>query len=362
MNDDNAGMLPEDGKSVSAVGPVQERLIPNGEAEVCYPISLSAADLIRLAKERPPEPIIEGLISVGDTLLVHGSEENYKSVFVVQMAESIAIGKPLMYRWRIRGRRRVGILGAEMHPAMLGERLGKMFPEGNAPENIRFVSEEFLREWRRRDLKGKFDMIEKWIAEDRIQVLMIDPANDFFRGEENPSDERNVGAFFDMLRSISLDARILVRHDRKKKDFDDSAHSNELIRGSAEWKEDPEAILAMKRIDKRTHEVNIEIGKLRYGIKPEPFSAWFDAGCFRLTPLPPVIAVLATGAKLRQQIIDECEARFGLSERSADDLLREYRQLLTEGRDGHEKSFELNPERAKEEPWFAFLRTLKAGG
>jgi hypothetical protein len=200
-----------------------------------------------------------------------------------------------------------------MHEVMLGERLAKMFPAGDPPENLLFMGENALRDWRRLGLRAKFEFIQKWIAEKRIDVLMIDAANDFFRGSENPSDERSVGQFFDELRNLQVGARMIVRHDRKRNpELDSGGCSSERIRGSAEWKEDPEAIMAVERKDRRTHEVSLEVGKLRYGMKPEPFALWFDVKTFRLTPLPPVVEILSDcGAHSRQSIVDECQERFG---------------------------------------------------
>jgi hypothetical protein len=319
----------------------------------------SALDLMRHAKENPPEPLIEGLLYAHDILLVHAPEESFKSMFIVQIAESMSQGNALLRKWRCHRGRRVGIIETEMHPAMMGKRLLKMFPDGKAPENLVFMSEDLLHEWRRKDLKGKFDIIAKWIAEEQIRVLLIDTANDFFRGSENPSDERSVGEFFDRLRNLELDACILVRHDRKKKDIDADSHSNELIRGSAEWKEDPEAILHLKRIDKRTNQVLLEVGKLRYAAKPEPFQAWFDAGCFRLTPLPPVIAVLETGEKGRQEIIAECKRRFGIEQRTTDEMIGFLKQYLIEEQHGHGVNFRLHPDRSLDAEWAEYL-TLPA--
>ena len=54
----------------------------------------TARDLIELAKKSPPKPIIQGLLNEGDILLLHGTEESFKSVFVVQCAEAIATGTP----------------------------------------------------------------------------------------------------------------------------------------------------------------------------------------------------------------------------------------------------------------------------
>jgi len=314
----------------------------------------TARDLIQLAKKSPPQAIIEGLLNAGDILLLHGTEESFKSVSVVQCAEAIAMGTPFLRRWPVCGQRRVGIIETEMHAVMMGQRLSKMFPDGNAPEHVFFMSEDLLRRWRREDLAGKFRVIEDWVRQEDIQVLMIDTANDFFRGLDSPSEERVVGEFFDRLRALSLEGRILVRHDRKRREIDDSSHSNEMIRGSSEWKEDPEAIIQLKRTDKRTHEVQMEVGKLRYGVKPEPCKLWFDAGVFRLVPLPPIIALLEDGPKTRQQLVSEGE-RFGLSERAVDAQLDENQEVLKRGNRGHERTWELDRTKCQEKEWLQLL-------
>jgi len=320
-----------------------------------YEMTWSAQELMRRAKENPPEPLLEGLLYVNDILLIHAPEESFKSIFAVQVAESMSLGRPLLRKWKCPKSRRVGVIETEMHAAMLGERLGKMFPDGNAPENLHFMADDILRVWRKQDLNGKIRVIERWIAKERIEVVVIDTANDFFRGAENPSDERSVGAFFDGLRNLGLGGCVLVRHDRKKKDHDAECHSNELIRGSAEWKEDPEVILHIKRVDKRTNQVQMEVGKLRYGLKPEPFEAWFDAAYFRLTPLPPVIAILQHGEKTRQRIIAECQHRFGVEARSTDWMIQAQKQYLEEGHQGHEATFRLHPEHCLEADWAGYL-------
>lgn len=319
--------------------------------------TVSAAELIRLAQEHPPEPLIDGLLNVGDIALLHGTEESFKSVFILQVAESLAMGTPLLRFWPVSRRRIVGVIETELHEAMLGVRLANMFQGTSPPEGIRFFGSGAMHSWRRaRNLDSKFRMIGTWLAQENIQVLLIDTANDFFRGNVNPNDETAVGEFFDEIRNLHASGCMMIRHDRKQKGDDIMlANPNERIRGSAEWKEDPEAILNIECLDRRTHEVRVEIGKLRYGRKPEPLPLWFDAASFRLVPLPPIIAVLETVPKSRQELLAECRVRFGLGERKTDEMLAEQRRFLRERQAGHEKIFELEPELAKEAPWARFL-------
>jgi RecA-family ATPase len=319
--------------------------------------ALRAADLMRYAREHPPEPMILGLLNKGDIMLLHGSEECFKSVLVLQIAENLALGTALLNHWKVPQARRVGVIETEIHEVMLGERLSKMFPKGDAPKNLLFMPESTMREWRRLILLHKFESIQKWIAQNDIDVLMIDTANDFFRGAQNPSDERNVGQFFDELRNLNVGARIIVRHDRKQSlEPHREMSSNENIRGSGEWKEDPEAIIALRRKDRRTHEVSLEVGKLRYGAKPDAVSLWFDLKTFRLTALPPVIEILSAGEReKRETIVARCIERFGLGERKVDDMLGQQAQFLKERMNGHSKEFEIDLDKVDQAPWCGFL-------
>lgn len=318
----------------------------------------SAGDLIRYAKKNPPQRIIAGLLNVGDILLLHGSEESFKSVFVLQIAESIATRHRLLNHWPIPKPYKVGVIETEIHEVMLGERLGKMFPGGNPPENICFLAEEALRQWRKENMNGKFRFVQNWINEQGIEVLMLDIASDFFRGNDNPSEERSVGTFFDQLRNLKVKARVIVRHDRKRPQQQiegTDSNPNEQIRGSGEWKEDPEVILYLDRLDRRTNKVTFEVGKLRYGQKPDPWMLWFDAGTFRLTALPPVVAVLGSDTRSRQEIISACEERFNLGERMVDRMLGDIGEYLEEAQAGHQKTFKVDPQRSLKAPWAAFF-------
>jgi hypothetical protein len=114
-------------------------------------------------------------------------------------------------------------------------------------------------------------------------------------------------------------------------------------------------IVSLERTDRRTNQVDFEVGKLRYGRKPEPFTLWFDASTFRLTPLPPVIAVLFEKESTRAKIIGDCEQRFGIAERIVDQMIAEQKGFLAEAQRGHEKVFGIDIDKAQVAPWFSFL-------
>lgn len=110
-------------------------------------------------------------------------------------------------------------------------------------------------------------------------------------------------------------------------------------------------ILWLHRADHRTHEVFLDVGKMRYGHKPEHMKLWFDAGSFRLVPLHPAIAALEAGSLSRREVVRECGERFGLSERTTDDMVKDLKPHLRETQRGHEKVFEIDHDRIADAPW-----------
>ena len=72
-------------------------------------------------------------------------------------------------------------------------------------------------------------------------MLLLDTANDFFRGDKaKPNDETVVAAFFEQLRQSPGRTWGLVRHDHKPTPEDETGiNANNRIRGSGEWKRIP---------------------------------------------------------------------------------------------------------------------------
>jgi hypothetical protein len=55
----------------------------------------------------------------------------------------------------------VGVIETEIHEAMLGKRLAAMFPNGNPPDNLRFLSANTVKAWRRLSMLSKFEFIKR---------------------------------------------------------------------------------------------------------------------------------------------------------------------------------------------------------
>src|SRR5215467_375558 len=85
------------------------------------------AELIHQAKVNPPKPVIAGLLHEREIAGLHGAPEVFKTVFTLQLAESLASGKPFLGVWQVPKARRVFFFETEMSPAALGSRLARMY-------------------------------------------------------------------------------------------------------------------------------------------------------------------------------------------------------------------------------------------
>jgi len=288
---------------------------------------------------------------------LHGAPEVFKTIFTLQLAESLATGKPFLGAWPVR-KCKVYFLETEMSDSALGLRLGKMYSGETPPQGVYFADETHLREFRRAtDLQQKFSLLREWLRESKPDVLILDTANPFFRGKESPNDETTAGAFFDLLADLPAKAKVFVRHNHKPRMDDSGGDAAMRIRGSGQFSDVPDLLLELSRKDKRTNEAALSVSKYRHGCKPDDLNLWLDAGTLRLVSVPPVIHLLQSSPLTRRQLLAALDARFGIKQRKADELVSELRPYVVERMGGHERLFELDWETATEADWYPRLET-----
>ena len=315
--------------------------------------SFTAAELVRLSSEQPSTPVIEGLLNEGGIMLIHGAEQSFKSLFAFQVAESMASATPLLRLWSVPRPRKVGVIATTMKPPELGVRLAKMFANRELPDNIQFLTNKKLIGWLGGPFADKF--IGGWIAEQAIEISIIDAANNcievakrdssYYKGRSCFLDADVVNNFFTALRRLPVQARLVVLQDRQRK-----------LERVPNWNEQSDVILRMKRVQ-RTNEVRLHIEKLHPG-KLDTISLWFDQVCFRLTPLPPVVAVLEYGPRSLAELMADLRVRFGIDGSTGGKMLNEQKPYL---RESPKDVFEINWARAEKAPWHPFL-VNPAGG
>jgi hypothetical protein len=238
----------------------------------------------------------------------------------------------------------------------LGNRLAKMYANETPPERIYFANEAQLKQFHRAtDLQQKFALFREWLGEAKADVVVLDTANPFFRGKESPNDETTAGAFFDLLTDLPAKVKLFVRHNHKPRMDDSDGDAATKIRGSGQFADVPDLLLELRRPDKRTNEATLGVSKFRHGSKPDDLTLWLDAGTLRLISLPPVIHLLQSGPLSRRQLLAGLDARFGIKQRKADDLVSEQRPYVVERMGGHERVFELDREAIQDADWYSRL-------
>jgi hypothetical protein len=300
------------------------------------------ARLIRKSKGTQVPWIIEGLWQKDGIAIVHSLEEEFKSIFSYQVADVIAAGLPLLCTWRVPRTRRVGIFETEMDDLEVGNRLRKMYPRDDYPENLIVSDESALKEFRSKPtLEAKFECLDRWMRSYSIEILIWDTINSIL-ATGDPNSEVAVSRFFDRLALLPHKGALLVRHDSKPSKDHQYRGSNQLVRGSNRLVEDASLVINLQRLDKAQNKVRLTVGKLRTGRKPEPFELWFDTETFRLTPLPPLVALLEFGPRTRGELIQQGDDRFGLKQRAIDNSISELRPLLLDSMEGHKLVLKLN--------------------
>ncbi len=330
--------------------------VKSAEAERRVSEALSVAEMIHHAQTTPQKPVLDGLLKEQEIAGLHGPAEVFKTMFCLQLAESLAAGTPLLGIWPVTEKRRVFLIETEMSPEALGERLARMYATRVPPDGLRFASKEQLRRFRRAaGLDAKFEMVCGWLKEAESEAIILDTANPFFRGKENPNEETHVGRFFDRFEALPGVVKLFSRHNRKPRYEEGAEPEGPQIRGSGQWIDVPDLLIELRRRDKRINKAVLDVSKFRGGMRPEPVTLWFDPVEFRLTPLPAAIYLLLKGPLTRQQLLDAMQRRFGVSQKLVDTLIAEQRGFLFEKMLGHDKAFQIDLTAAKDAPWFAWL-------
>jgi AAA domain len=311
------------------------------------PYATGVEDLIQDAIRNPAVPIVDKLLNRGDRLLIHGYEETYKSGFAIELARCIATGTPFFGELEVGQPLRVGIIETEMRNPGLGERLGKMFPDPKEVTNLLYLNDTGLNAIRRTsDFSKRVGIVNEFLSGEGCQVAIFDSSVDLFTEGMNPDKEQDVQRYFDELESIKgLNTTIHIRHDAKPKLGGGDSNKNNLIRGSSRWKEVPETVVHFSKKGNSHRAVKIEVGKLRYGRKPEDFGMRFDQEAHTIVPDNPLLWLLKRRKEMysHEELTQEYRTRYGLRERTLTEHLSVANPFLEIRYDGRKRLYAGKP-------------------
>jgi hypothetical protein len=336
---------------------------PNDTSSAPVRPGLSLADLVHEAETNPPKPILEGLIHENEIVGLHGTQEVFKTLFCLLLAEALATGGDFLGTWKVSRLHAVFFLETEMSVSALGKRAQSVYGQ-NLSQNIFFADENQLRQFRRAStLTAKLNLLRDWLlqlkkAGTEIDVVIIDTANPLFRGRQSPNDETTAGEFFDRIAELPAKLKIFVRHNRKRRADNDvlggfgDEEDAQSQRGSGQFADVPDLLVQLRRPDKRVDKAKLEITKFRHGSKPAPFDLWFDHLDFRLIPYPPVVHLLRLGPATRDELITGLKARFNIGHNAAETQLKSAKEarLVVEAQKGHRKLLSIDWNAAPRQP------------
>ena len=167
-----------------------------------------------LSKDIKTESLIgEGLLDLGDTLLLVGPSEVGKSFFALQLAFDLATGRPFLGRYTVSRPTSVLLLQSEMSEGRYQERVRKL--RRNYPD--KYIPLELATTYIfRLDNDEDFAQLQDAIGAVNAEVLILDPLRPFFQGDENSSQV--IDNLFHTIRALNQSkpiTTILSHHESK---------------------------------------------------------------------------------------------------------------------------------------------------
>lgn len=202
------------------------------------------------------EWLVEGLWSAGAVGLVGGEPKCCKSFLALDLAVSVASGRPCLGRYPVvGGAGRVMLFAAEDAQKVVKKRLrGIAAARGVTIEDcdLHVINVERLR----LDVEAEVAALEATIAMLRPKLLILDPFVRLHRIDENSSAE--VAALLDRLRQVQRrhGVAILIVHHAKKNGG--SARGGQALRGSSEFHAWVDSLLYVKRAGKGELRLSVE--------------------------------------------------------------------------------------------------------
>lgn len=282
----------------------------------------TVADLISWGEQHPIEWYVPDIILEEGVHVLHGLEESYKTMLMLQLHEALACGGEFLLR-KVQGGLKTGIAELEMKSRPFSRRLKNFWP--NNPPNIAVLPEGL----RLKVLSGKqpverVKVIADWAQNESLQFLSIDSLSKLFPPGHDISRQDLASEVFNQLQRLPT---VLILAHNRKPSHDPKASANPgnaEIAGSGRMSQDPDAVFQMTRQDKRMPMAEFSWGKVREGDKSDPLPLYFDKVNFRLYPIHPFLHLLP---RTQTDLVIEAERRYGWKKRTVDEHVAKLKDL-----------------------------------
>jgi hypothetical protein len=301
-------------------------------------MSASAPKLIEWAEHRPPETVrefirwskenpikwfVEDLILEKGIHLLHGLEESFKTMLMLQLHEALTEGGEFL-RWRTQGGLRTGIAELEMKQELSGRRFLHVWPGEKVPEIFVLPERGRRRVLTEKNAADRIRVIVDWAGENELDFVSIDSLAKLFPPGNDVSRQDLASDVFSQLQL--LPTTLVLAHDRKPSHDAKPVGSNgnaEIV-GSGRMSQEPDVVLQVTRPDRRAPVVTLDCGKMREGFKSPPIELYFDTVDFRLHAVHPFLHLLPAS---RAQLIEQAARRFRWKTRQCDEYIRQLKEL-----------------------------------
>jgi len=274
-------------------------------------------ELIEWSKLNPLTWFIENLILEQGVHVLHGLEESFKTMLMLQLHEVLTQGGTFL-RWDVQGGYRTGIAELEMKQQLSGRRFGNVWPGKEIPE-IYVLPEKARRQLLTAKGSDRIKVIVDWANEKALDFVSIDSLAKLFPPGMDVSRQDLASDIFSQIQL--LPTTLILAHDRKPSHEAKGAagSGNAEIVGSGRMSQEPDVVLQVIRPDKRAPMVRLDCGKMREGTKPEPLDLYFDRVDFRLQAIHPFLHLLpATGPEL----VEQADKRYGWKARNSAEYIK----------------------------------------
>jgi hypothetical protein len=174
---------------------------------------------LRTADIPEPEPIVEGLLNEGETILLVGRPKVGKSRLTNQLTLDLTRTQPFLDHYWIPLPHRVLLLDLENRPSGVKVRFAKMSTPNDADSQVIIYAPETLAEDGVNASYEGIDELEKLLTLANPDVLIVDTWRLFMGGDENEAESvvRALKALSGVRKNRPKLAIILVHHLRKER-------------------------------------------------------------------------------------------------------------------------------------------------
>lgn len=223
-----------------------------------------------------PDPVIEGIISRSELIILSAKAKSYKSMLTTKMALDVAHGRSFLGQFETT-KSNVLIVQTEVSHASFQDRVRMLNQDDDLESSNVFILESNRL---RIDSDGDLELLEEEIKKRDIGLLILDPLYTLHRGDENSAEQMGkiLGGLNKVVNETNV-ACLLVHHQGKRHESSEAGQVSQRHRGSSAISDVPDGSISIAKRSENEIRLSFEF---RNRESPQPIDAKFDDGVFSL--------------------------------------------------------------------------------